>query len=195
MKKIFAVFFAVLLILMSGCEVGDNSSESTESEVDDVEIPQIMFLKVYENLAWGVTQHLTVIDSDGNMFTQMFEGGYDRTSENGVEWVALNEEGWYDRLVEIAESGEAAGSLSAVTKNRIRNNVKNFAEWDSLPMKEYPTQMYDYGSDVLLGICFGEDGEPMLVTLAVAGDVPRCRQSLKVKSFVNKLSMLNYFFT
>lgn len=196
MKKIFAALFSVLLILMSGCTAGGNSSESTGSDEGDVQIPQIMFLKVYENWAWGKQQDLTVIDSDGKMYTHSFIGGYgDSSSEDDVEWVELSADDWYDRLVEIAESGEAVGSLSAVTKNRIRNNVKNFAEWDSLPMKEYPTQSYDYGSNVLCGICFGDDGEPMLVTLAVAGDVPRCRRSLKVKSFVNKLSMLNYFFT
>lgn len=186
MKKILIVLCAVTLALMfSGC------GEDTVS-VDISQLPEIIMIKVHENYAWGRHQSITIIDRDGNCYSQSSDSNDD---EKASGWVEFSDDDRYERLLEIAQNGGSGKTLPADTLGVIHQNAQYFAEWSELPIKEYETQMFDYGTVALYGVYYDAAGEPRLAMLANAGDVPHCRESASVKSFVNRTGLLDYKFT
>lgn len=186
MKKVLIVLLTlVLTLIVSGC------GKETES-VDISQIPEIMMIKVHTNYAWGRHQSVIVIDRDGNCRSQSV-GRNDGEKPEG--WVEFSEDGWYEDLLEIKENGSSDGALPAKTVESVRKNAKYFAEWSALPVKEYETQMFDYGSVTLYGLYYDADGKPQKVMLANAGDVPHCIESADVMRFVNRSGLLDFNFT
>lgn len=183
MKRLFIVLLTILLTLsVSGC--------ADETVLDQ----QILMIEVRENEAWGRYQSVTVIDRSGNRFSQSV-GVDDCAAEKPDGWVELSEDGWYERLVEIAESGKPADSVSTRNLNLIRQNVRNFRKWTDFPIKEYSNlKMADYGQISLYGVYF-DSGEPRLTWLATYGDVQKCVNSSEVRKFVNKLCLFDYRYT
>ncbi len=185
MKRLFIVLLTILLTLfVSGCDKG-------ESSVDISLLPEIMMIKVHENYAWGRHQSITVIDRDGNQYSQSNDTNDDE-KPNG--WVELSEEGWYESLLGIAENGESGGTLSANVIGSIHRNAGNFAEWNALPRKDYGEIMMDYGKDALYGVYLDDNGEPRLAWLAEYGDNPYCADNSQVMKFVNGLKIFDYKF-
>lgn len=186
MKKVLIILLTLLLTLtVSGCDKGTDS-------VDISQLPEIMMIKVHTNYAWGRHQSIVVIDRDGNCYRQSV-GSNDGEEPSG--WVEFSEDGWYEDLLGIKENGEPNGSLTADTRGAVQWNAKYFAEWSALSVKEYETQMFDYGSVALYGLYYDADGKPQYVMLATAGDVPYCRESADVMRFVNKTGLLDFNFT
>lgn len=189
----FVVLCAIVLALMlSGCEDGLEPIESVDISQPAEIIPEIMMIKVDENYAWGRHQSISVIDRDGKCRSQSVGRNDDEKPEG---WVELSEDGWYDALLEIAKKGERERSLAENKVDVIQRNMRYFAEWSELPVKEYETQMLDYGAVTLYGIYYDADGKPQKVMLARAGDVPYCLDSKEVKRFVNKIGLLDFDFT
>ncbi len=186
MKKVLLVLLTLFLTLtVSGCDKGTDS-------VDISQLPEIMMIKVNTNYAWGRHQSIVVIDRDGNCYSQSVNSNDD---EKPSGWVEFSEDGWYERLLEIKENGEPNGSLTADTLESVRKNAKYFAEWSALPVKEYETQMFDYGSVTLYGVYFDVGGELRHAMIATAGDVPYCREDAGVMKFVNRTGLLDFNFT
>lgn len=186
MKKFFAVGLALLSILMfSGCK--------SALREDDSRIPQIMMITVHNNWAWGIEQSVTVIDRDGNRHSQYCNNEkYDyKVDHMPDEWIDLKEDGWYEKLLEIAENGKAGVKLSETEAGYIRKNARNFAGWSSLSVKEYvDAHTFDYGVKVLYGIYLDEDSNPCLARLACAGDSMECADSADARKFVNGTGLL-----
>lgn len=190
MKRLFVILCAIVLALtLSGCDKGMEPIESVEiSQV----VPEIMMIKVHQNYAWGRHQSIIVIDRDGKCRSQSV-GRNDGEMPEG--WVELSEDGWYDALLGIAENGEPNGRLTEEAVEFVLRNMQYFAEWSELPVKEYETQMFDYGAVTLYGIFYDADGKPQKVMLARAGDVPYCLDSKDVMRFVNRTGLLDFDFT
>lgn len=193
MKKVLIVLLTLLMTLaISGCDKGMESIESVDISRPSEMIPEIMMIKVHQNYAWGRHQSITVIDRDGKRRSQSV-GRNDGEKPEG--WVELSEDGWYDALLEIARSGEREGSLAENKVDVILRKAQYFSEWSGLPVKEYETQMFDYGAVTLYGIYYDADGNPQKLMLASAGDVPYCLDSKEVMRFVNKIALLDFEFT
>lgn len=169
--------------MISGCDKNENS-------VDISLLPEIMMIKVRSNFAWGIHQNITVIDRNGNTYSQSSDSN-DYVKPSG--WVELSEDGWYESLLGIAENGESEGKLPSNATGVIQRNAANYAEWSALPRKDYGNIMMDYGADTLYGV-YLDDGEPRLAWLATYGDNPSCADDPQVMKFVNGLRMFDYKF-
>ncbi len=187
MKRFFAVVLALLSTLMfSGCK--------SALPEDTSHIPQIMMFTIHNNWAWGIQQSVTVIDRDGNRHSQYCDNEkYDyKVDHMPDEWIDLKEDGWYEKLLKIAENGETGAKLSETEAGYIRKNARNFAGWSSLSVKEYiDAHTFDYGVKVLYGIYLDEDGEPSLARLACVGDTMECVDDSDAMKFVNNTGLLS----
>lgn len=160
-----------------------------ERSVDVSKIPQIMMITEHQNYADDISQSITVIDREGNR-RSMYCFNTNRADGKPEEWVELSEDGWYEKLLDIAENGEAKEKLSKEDAEYIRQNVMNFEQWSSLPVKEYKDHTYDFGVETLYGIYFDDSGKPCLAELACIGDAMECADSNEVIKFVNKTGLL-----
>lgn len=181
MKKLLTIGLALLSLLMfSGCNEAQHKDASR--------IPQIMMIRIHNNWAEGQQQSVTVIDRGGNLRSQScYKNGYGDPPD---EWVYLSKDGWYEKLLEIYENGEPGIKLSENEAKHIRQNVRNFAAWSGLPVKEYADHTYDYGAKALYGVYLDENGMPCLARLACVGDAMECADSAEARRFVNETGLL-----
>lgn len=187
MKSIIAVIMTLFTILTSGC------GEGNAPPADSPDIPQVMMFTINSNWAWGIQQSVMVIDRYGNCYYQYTDNSnyaynYQKMPDG---WIVLDEDGWYEKLLEIAENGEPRGTLSENDAGYFRRNVKNFESWKDLSVKKYPDHTYDYGTEALYGVYLDENGEPRLAWLACVGDSMECLDSAEVRKFVNKTGLLS----
>lgn len=186
MKSIFAVIIAIFTLMTSGSrEVND------PIEIDPANVPQVMMFTMHNNWAWGIQQSVMVIDSDGNCYSHYTDNSnYDYNYGNMPDgWIDLREDGWYDRLLEIA-SGAPTKQLTKIETSNIRSNVANFEKWGTLPVKEYNDGCCDYGVNTLYGVYYAEGGMG-LTELACVGDAMECRDSKEVMKFVNGTGLMS----
>lgn len=150
---------------------------------------------IHNNWAWGIQQSVSVIDRDGKRYSQYcdnekYEYKYDHMPDG---WIDLKEDGWYEKLLEIAENGETEEKLSESSASYIRKNVRNFEDWSSLSVKKYKDHTYDFGVKTLYGIYLDKSGKPCLAELACTGDAMECADSPDVVKFVNETGLLEMY--
>ncbi|MDE6732606.1 MAG: hypothetical protein K2J77_06995 [Oscillospiraceae bacterium] len=185
MKSIIAVIIAFFTLLTSG------HGGTTGDPVDPTDVPRVMMFTMHNNWAWGIQQSVMVIDSDGNCYLQYTDNSnHDYNYGNMPDgWIDLKEDGWYEKLVEITETGEYINTFTE-NANLIRNNVGNFESWGKLPVKEYNDGCCDYGVNTLYGVYYAEGGMG-LTELACVGDAMECRDSKEVMKFVNGTGLMS----
>lgn len=175
MKKFLSVFLtAVMLFALSGC--------NTDDEIGEYEnVPPIMFASVYDNAAWGYQQRITVVDSEGKVYSRYRV--LDSLSDD--EWIDIYKDGLYERLLDFVENESPSAEMTADEFRRVRWNVQYFEKWNGLSMREYDNHCNDYGTETLFGVYFDSNGAPQLAELACYGDRQECRNGSDVKKFVN----------
>lgn len=185
MKTIIAVILVLLPLF---------HFQYADQPVDTSQTPQVMMFTIHNNWAWGIQQSVTVIDRDGNCYSRYTDNSnYGYNYGNMPDgWIDLKEDGWYEKLLEISDTGEVENKLSENTASYIRRNVANFESWGSLPMKKYPNGTCDYGTRVLYGIYPDEDGEPCYAELACVGDSFECADSPEARDFVNITGLMRF---
>lgn len=186
MKSIIAVIIALFTLMTSG----RGGTVPPVDPVDPADVPQVMMFTIHSNWAWGIQQSVMVIDRDGNCYLSYTDNSnYDYNYGNMPDgWIDLKEDGWYEKLVEITETGEF---INTFTENAslIRANVGNFESWGKLPVKEYNDGCCDYGVNRLYGVYYAEGGMG-LTELACVGDLMECRDSKDVMKFVNGTGLM-----
>lgn len=187
MKSIIAVIMTLFTLLTSGCGTADPADP-----VDPADVPQVMMFTMHNNWAWGIQQSVMVIDRDGNCYSHYTDNSnYAYNYGNKPDgWIDLKEDGWYEKLLEIAENDELGGTLPESDAGYIRQNVGYFESWKDLPVKKYNDHTYDYGTRVLYGIYLDENGNPCFAELACVGDAMECLDSTDAMKFVNKTGLL-----
>lgn len=185
MKSIFAVIIAFFMLMTSG------HRKIPVDPVDPADVPRVMMFTMHNNWAWGIQQSVMVIDSDGNCYSHYTDNSnYAYNYGNKPDgWIDLKEDGWYDKLLEIA-NGEPTGKLSASEVDHIQKNIGSFESWSSLPVKKYNDHTCDFGTKALYGVYFAEGGMGV-AELACEGDAMECRDSKEVMKFVNGTGLLS----
>ena len=185
MKALMAIWFAILQFF--------SYSDGGTLPEDPAQIPQIMLVTIHSNYAWGISQNVMVIDRDGNCYSHYTDNSnYDYNYANLPDgWVDPSENGWYEKLLEIAENGEPEGTLPENATGYIRQNAANFEGWGSAPVKKYDFYTCDYGVRTLYGVYLNDSGEPCLARLACVGDLTECADSASAARFVNDTGLLD----
>ena len=151
----------------------------------------IVMVQIYENYAWGFEQEITVIDSNGSCYYfEAYGEGVD--SSEGIS--LYEDDDWYDKLVEITES-KSIGQISEDISDVIQEFLCDIEQYESYPVKEYPSTLRDYGTESLYGIYIDENNIPQYVKLCQYGNNIKCIDNDEVVDFVNQMINSDIFYT
>lgn len=180
MKRVFAVFFMLSLLLIVSCGISDTVSEDIKDDIamDGYDrVCEAMFVKI-RTVPHEGDFTASVIDSDG---------GYHPLPDDfkfADDW---------QQIVSDAIDLTAKNRVDQRHLDRMRRFVNEFEVSAGYGIKVYEHTVWDYGNDALYVIYINSNGDVVYKQLCRYGGTTQCIDKDSVRDFVNWMIENRYF--